>query len=53
MSSIPLNYDKWANKTKAKRRRTRSSLIPISKLVDEGYRHFWARRKANPFGGGM
>lgn len=41
----PLNYDRWAKKTKTKRRVSRNSPASIKREVEEGWKYFWSRRK--------
>ena len=53
MSSTSPRFNIWDSKTRIKRTRKQKQVKDIRAAVDEGYRHFWARRKANPFGGGM
>lgn len=53
MSKLPINYDKWQNKTKkAKRRTSRNAPISIKRDIDAGWDYFWSRRKVNSFHAG-
>ena len=40
----PLNYDRWATKTRSKRRAGRGHEPSIIKAVDAGFHYFWSRR---------
>lgn len=50
MSKPPINYDKWQNKTKKKKRRLgRNAPASIKKDIDAGWEYFWSRRKVTSF----
>ena len=44
----PLNYDRWATKTRSKRRAGRGHEPSLIKAVGDGFGYFWSRswRKA-------
>lgn len=45
----PLNYDRWKTKTKSRRRTIRHHEPSLSRMVDEGFKYFWSRRRVAQF----
>lgn len=52
MSKEQINYDKWQNKTKKKRRTSRNAPISLKRDIDAGWDYFWSRRKVSTFHAG-